>query len=174
MNDLMGPVAEIARLWLLVALLVAAWGKSFHFGQFRRDLAKSFPGLRPYVVPVGAAIIVAEWGSAALVVLGGPFARYGLIATLALFIVFTTVIAVSLAQDRTVLCSCFGGSSHRISAYDLVRNLLFIGAAGFALGTPSLPADDVFLRVMLAGVAVIFFLISTALQDIVAVLRIKV
>jgi hypothetical protein len=105
---------------------------------------------------------------------GGVVARYGLIATALLFASLTLVVALALAQDRTVVCSCFGATSHRMSGYDLVRNGLLVGVAVFGVLAPPSADLDVFSHIALAGIALIAFQLSVGLQDIVAVLRIKV
>jgi hypothetical protein len=167
-------LGEISRLWLLIAVLVAACGKSFAFGRFCRDLAASFPELGKAGVPVAAAIVTVEWLLAAALLGGGVVARYGLIATALLFAALTLVVALALAQDRTVVCSCFGAASHRMSGYDLVRNGLLVGVAVFGALAPPTAGLDVFSHIALAGIALIAFQLSVGLQDIVAVLRIKV
>jgi hypothetical protein len=167
-------LGEICRLWLLIALLAAACGKSFAFGRFRRDLAASFPELGRTGVPVAASIVTVEWLLAAALLSGGAVARYGLVATALLFAALTVVVALALAQDRTVVCSCFGTTSHRMSGYDLVRNGLLVGAAVFGVLAPPAVGLDMFSHIALAGLALIAFQLSVGLQDIVAVLRIKV
>lgn len=166
-------VAEICRLWLLIAVLIAAAGKSIAFGRFRSDLAASFPELGSAAVPLAAAIVAIEWLLLVLLASGGAAGRYGLIAAALLFAALTAVVGVALAQDRTVVCSCFGGASHRLSGYDLLRNSLLIGAAVFGALAPPLRDIDVFSHIALAGIAVILFQLSTGLQDIAAVLKIK-
>jgi integral membrane sensor domain MASE1 len=171
---LASQVGEIARLWLLIAVLVAACGKSLAFGRFRRDLAASFPELGKASVPLAAAIVAIEWVLAVLLLYGGAAVRYGFIGTALLFGALTAVVAAALAQDRTVVCSCFGTTSHRMSGYDLLRNGLLVGAAVFGVFAPPAVGLEVFSHIALAGVALIAFQLSVGLQDIVAVLRIKV
>lgn len=167
-------LGEIGRLWLLIAVLAAACGKSLAFGRFCRDLVASFPELGKAGVPVAASIVTVEWLLAAALLSGGVVARYGLIATALLFTALTLVVALALAQDRTVVCSCFGSTSHRMSGYDLVRNGLLVGVAVFGAFAPPSAGLDVFSHIALAGIALIAFQLSVGLQDIVAVLRIKV
>ncbi|WP_343232323.1 MauE/DoxX family redox-associated membrane protein [Tahibacter sp.] len=167
-------LGEISRLWLLFAVLAAACGKSFAFGRFCRDLAASFPELGKAGVPVAASIVTVEWQLAALLLSGGTAARYGLIATALLFAAMTAVVALALAQDRTVVCRCFGTASHPMSGYDLLRNGLLVGAAVGGVLAPPLAGIDVYSHIALAGIALIAFQLSLGLQDIVAVLRIRV
>lgn len=165
--------AEIGRLWLLIALIVAAGGKSFAFTRFQGDLRASFPELGHATLPIAFVIVAAEWMLAVLVLTGGVTGQRGLLGAALLFAVLTAVIAVALAQDRTVVCRCFGAESHRLSAYDLIRNLLLIAVALFAAATPSLMPIDVFSHLALAAIALTLFQLSIHLQDIAAVLRIR-
>ena len=167
-------VGEIARLWLLIAVLVAACGKSLAFGRFCRDLAASFPELGKAGAPLAAAIVAIEWVLAVLLLSGGTVLRVGFIGTALLFTALTAVVAVALAQDRTVVCSCFGTASHRMSGYDLLRNGVLVGAAVFGVFAPPVVGLDAFSHIALAGIALIAFQLSVGLQDIVAVLRIRV
>lgn len=166
-------VAEICRWWLLFAVLAAAAGKSISFGRFRRDLTASFPELGRAGAPVALAVVAAEWLLTVLLLLGGAANRHGMIGAAALFAAFTSVVAVALAQDRTVVCSCFGTASHPMSGYDLVRNSLLVAAAAFGALSPPSAGVDVFSSVILAGIALILFQLSNGLRDIAAVLRIR-
>lgn len=168
-------ISEASRLYVLIALLLAAWGKTIGFGKFRKELIDSFPSLSNVSALVALLIVAAEWLIAALLLSGGAASRAGLAAALALFSVFTAVISVSLVQERAMVCSCFGSSSHRISAHDLVRNVLFMGAAGFSLMHPPIDGSiDGISRTSLAGVALIIFLLSTSMQDVALLLRARV
>lgn len=166
-------LAETCRLWLLIALLAAAGGKSIAFGRFREDLAASFPELGRAVAPVAAAIVATEGLLALLLLWGGAPGRFGLIAAATLFALLTAVVAVTLAQDRTVVCSCFGGASHRMSGYDLWRNGLLVAAAVFAAAVPRLDGIDLLAQVALFALASMLFQLSAGLQDIAVLLRIK-
>ncbi|HSX59826.1 MAG TPA: MauE/DoxX family redox-associated membrane protein [Tahibacter sp.] len=168
-----GHIAEICRWWLLCALLVAAFGKTFAFARFRAELAASFPELRGGVAAVAPAIVAVEWLLVVLIACGGDPARGGMAAAAALFAAMTLVVAVALVQDRTVVCRCFGGAGHAVSGYDLLRNGLLIGAAGFGAWMPTVSGVDVFAQIALAAIGFMLFQLSTNLRDIATVLRIE-
>lgn len=174
MMEAIAHLAEAGRLYVLIALVLAAWGKSIGFARFRETLAESFPGMGNAAASIALAIVSAEWSIAGMLLGGGAASRAGLAAALALFSLFAAVIAWSLIQDRAIVCSCFGTSSHRISIYDLIRNLLFICASAFALRylSPATSIEPV-AEAALAGIAIIVLLLSTALQDIALLLRAK-
>ena len=63
-------VADLCRWWVLIALLVAATGKSFAFDRFRDELATAFPEFGKAVLPLAIALVAIEW-LLALLLLGG-------------------------------------------------------------------------------------------------------
>ena len=81
---------------------------------------------------------------------------------LILMLIFTAVIAITLARGKDVSCGCFG-SSHdsRVSGRTLVRNLILVAIATIPLvfihptNSPVTPTDDLLLiGIALAVVAV--------------------
>lgn len=174
---MIGPaiyISEGSRLYVLLALLFAAWGKSANVEQFKEAIAKSFPRLGRASGFVAISIIGTEWLIAALMLFGGVQSRIGLAAALGLFILFTTVISWALLLGNPVVCNCFGSSGHRISVHDLFRNILFIGASWLGLHYSSTAGSiGVIAYVALAGIALILLLLSIALQDIATLLRVR-
>lgn len=166
-------VADLCRWWVLIALLVAAAGKSFAFDRFRDELATAFPEFGKAVLPLAIALVAIEW-LLALLLLGGDAAnRLALMLAAALFAALSAVVAIALLQDRIVVCRCFGGTPHPMSAFDLLRNGLLVVAALIAAFVPRAPGADVFAQIALACIAFMLFRLSASLQDIVAVLKIR-
>lgn len=127
-------LAEACRWFMLLALLAAAAGKSFRFARFRESLDTGFPMLgRVGATTVAIAILGGEWLAGGLILAGGALSRIGLLLALALFVSLTLVVVTVVAKGLSVRCNCFGASQQRITGFDLVRNLLFITAAGVAL-----------------------------------------
>ena len=167
-------IAQIARLFVLVTLLVAAWGKSTNFRRFRDSLARSFPLPGNTTVLAALAVITAEWLIVGLIALGGAMSRVGLVAGFVVLSLFTVVIAGALARGQAIVCNCFGPSTQPISVHDLVRNALLLAACGFAFVThPGDPGISRGSSIALIGVAVILFLITTSLRDIHVLLGLK-
>lgn len=168
------PLVEICRLYVLIALLFAAWGKTAGFAAFRESLADSFPALARVAAAVAFAIVAAEWTIALLMLAGGASARIGVIAALALLSLFTLVIGAALASGRAIVCSCFGASGHRIGIVDFVRNLALTAAAAVAVvlstGGDAWPPIQ---QLTLAGIATILVLASVWLRDLGWLLRAK-
>lgn len=171
----MTPVfVEICRLYVLIALLFAAWGKTMGFEAFRRSLAESFPSLVRVEAAVAFAIVAAEWVIALLILIGGASARIGIVAALVLLSLFTAVIGAALASGRAIVCSCFGASGHRIGGVDVVRNLALIVAATIAaVGPAGEGAWPPIQQLTLAGIATILVLASVWLRDLGWLLRAK-
>jgi hypothetical protein len=165
--------ADLCRWWVLIALLVAAFGKTTAFGRFRDELAISFPEFGKAAAPLAVLIVVVEWALALLMLRGGAVGRFALIGAAVVFAALTGVVAVALLQDRIVVCRCFGGTPHPMSAYDLLRNGLLVGAALVAAFVPLSSGTGVPGQFALACIAFMLLRLSASLQDIVAVLRIK-
>lgn len=171
-------LVEICRLYVLIALLFAAWGKTAGFAAFRVSLADSFPALARVDAAVALAIVAAEWTIALLMLVGGAPARIGIVAALALLSLFTLVIGASLASGRAIVCSCFGASGHRIGIVDFVRNLVLTAAAAVVAAlTVIWPTVDgawpPIQQLTLAGIATILVLASVWLRDLGWLLRAK-
>lgn len=165
-------LAEGSRWYVLLALLAAAAAKSFDFSGFRDSLSRSFPSFVRFHGVMAAGIVAAEWLIALALLAGGPLARIGIAAALAMFVVFTAVIATSIARGRAIVCNCFGTSTHRVSHLDVVRNLALTAAAAIAMahGMPSLPWS---VQLVLAGLAAIGVAVSVWLRDLAWLLRAK-
>ncbi len=174
-------LAECCRWYVLIALLAAAVGKSMRFGSFRSSLDESFPPLAAGgSLLVATSILVGEWSAALLMLAGGVLSRAGLMLAFGLFLFLTAVVALVLAKGLSVRCSCFGASRQRISGVDLIRNLLFITAAGFGLYgasatgiTSALGGLDAPATVAIVMVAMMVFLLSIHLREIAGLLRIR-
>lgn len=174
-------IAEGCRWYVSIALLVAAIGKSLHLDGFRDSLSDLFPRLGAGVLSAVAFVILAgEWSAGLLLLIGGGVLQVGLILALLLLVSLTVGVVWVLAQGLSVRCNCFGASRQRISGFDLVRNLLFIAAAGYALrlGT-GYDAMDAATRVPwlavvpIVAVAVALFQLSVSLRAIAQLLQIR-
>lgn len=164
-------IAELGRLYVLLTLVAAAAGKAAAPAAFRDTVAELFR--LPRWAGVGAAAIICAEALAALALAaGGDWARAGMAAAAILFIAFSGVILVALVQGRVIACNCFGGRDHAISAWDLVRNGALVAASGFYLRTGAAGHGlDPAAWALLAGVALILFLVSTNLDDIARLAR---
>ena len=165
---------EICRLYVLIALLFAAWGKTIGFAAFRRNLADSFPALARVDGAAAFAIVSAEWAIALLMLIGGAASRIGIVAALVLLSLFTMVIGATLASGRAIMCNCFGASSHRIGGVDVARNLALTVAAAIVVAGPM--GEDAWppiQQLTLAGIAMILVLASVWLRDLGWLLRAK-
>lgn len=165
-------LSEACRLYILVVLFVSAAGKARAIGGFAESLEALVHLPARWSQKAAIAITASEFLVALALAAGGAAAHLGMAAALALFLAFTAVLLVALAQRRTVSCNCFGASDHPISAWDLVRNLLLIAAcvAWLLMGPPAAAlAPGAWL--LLLGAAVIAFLLSTNLHRIAPLLR---
>lgn len=172
MTDAAVYFAELCRLYVLVTLAVAVAGKAVGFGPFRVSIAELFGLSRGIARYVAYPVIGTEALIAALLLAGGNWAWVGMASALMLFLAFTAVILVVLMQRRAVRCNCFGGRGHRISVYDLLRNGSLIAAAGCYIRcwAPAMSPEPTAFAPLL-GIALILFLISAYLRDILSLSR---
>lgn len=158
-------VSEACRLYILGVLLASAAGKARALGTFAGTLEALVHLPSRWSRTAAAALTASEFLVALALLAGGVATRLGMAAALALFLAFTAVLLVALAQRRTVSCNCFGASDHPISAWDVVRNLLLIAACGaWLLLGPSTAALSPGTWLLLLGAAVLAFLLSTNLH----------
>lgn len=160
-------LSEACRLYILVVLFASAAGKARALGRFAGTLEELIHLPARWSRSAAAAITASEFLVAVALLAGGPPARYGMAAALAMFLAFTAVLIAALVQRRTVSCNCFGASDHPISAWDVVRNLLLLTAcSAWLLMEPPAAAIAPGAWLLLLGAAVAAFLISTNLHRI--------
>lgn len=165
-------VSEACRLYVLFVLLAAVAGKAAAMGDFRETVAELFH--LPERGARGAAfgVVGAEGLIALALAAGGHWARTGMAAAMALFMVFGAVILGALVQRRAIICNCFGGRGHVISIHDLLRNLALVAACSFwLLSVPAGASLDPVAWLLLSGIALIAFLVSTHLNEIASLSR---
>ncbi|MES2323851.1 MAG: MauE/DoxX family redox-associated membrane protein [Pseudomonadota bacterium] len=144
-------VGEILRFFVGFLLLAAAAGKLRAAAGFRLNLETSFgmPAARARMVApmlIGAEVLVA-----AMVL--GPWNQAGMLAALLMFAAFTLVVTHRFFTQPTVRCSCFGETGRPLSGYDLLRNLLVIGAIAAFLAVAPGAAASWSLMFLAAGLA---------------------
>ena len=165
-------LSEACRLYILVVLLASAAGKARAIGSFAETLETLVRIPARWSRHAAAAIAASELLVALALIAGGTAAHRGMAAALAMFLAFTAVLLVALVQRQTVSCNCFGAGDHPISAWDVARNLLLISAcAAWLLIRPPAVSLGPGAWTLLAGAAVIAFLISTNLRRVAALLR---
>lgn len=165
-------ISEACRLYIVLVLAASVAGKATGLEAFRETIGELFAVPPGWTRAVALGVIGAEGLIALSLLAGDDWARLGMAAALALFAVFSSVLLAALVQRRAVSCNCFGGRNHPISAFDLVRNAMLIGACGaYLLAAPAAGGLGAAAYLLLSGVAVILFLISTKLDDIAPLLR---
>ncbi|MET8847600.1 MauE/DoxX family redox-associated membrane protein [Amycolatopsis sp. NPDC004625] len=136
-----------------------------------RGFARSVPALVPmparWVTPVALTVVVAEAGSAVLVVVPAT-APAGFLLASALLLAFTAAIAASLRRGRPAPCRCFGVSETPAGPRHLARNsvLLCLAVLG-ALAPETLP--PLAGAVVACGAGVVVAVLVIAMDDIAVV-----
>lgn len=180
-------MAEVFRCFTAMLLFAAAVGKLRTLGEFRQNLTESF-GVSARAARVLAPVIVAtEFLLAAAIALGDTIASglasvgaaHGMIvyaamaAALAMFAVFTALVARKYLQEGIVRCSCFGEAGRSVSPFDLLRNVLVMACIAFYLacagGTATAPlsSEAWFLA---AGLAALLTVLAVEFHEIVMLL----
>lgn len=154
------------RLYVLVVLCASVVGKVATISGFQETVAGLFGLPDRAARRTALAVVGAEALIAAALVAGPDRARVGMAAAMALFSVFWFVIFVALIRERAIICNCFGGHGRRISRLDLLRNGALIATCGFFLSQPIGNILDPAAWLLLLGLALIAFLISTNLDEI--------
>lgn len=136
--------------------------------------AAAFRLIPPGRVPLVARLLAAaEALVVALLVVGvvpaaGVAATAGLGLAVALLVAYTIGLISVRVRGMAVTCHCFGASPMLVSWWDVVRNVLLVGGAGWGLAAgdpaPRLPAGD---GVLVAMTALGAALIVTNLSNVV-------
>lgn len=167
-------IAELCRWYVLFAFLLSAGGKVLGCGEFRRSLTQSFSIPSNLSGVLAGVIIAAEAVIAGLLTLDrGVPGRVGMAAALLLLGLFTVVVLVAFLKGAIVSCNCFGGSTRRISIYDLFRNGALMSACAFNLLYAQPDTMNAISCVLLAGAALTALLMTVNLQEMLQLVRLS-
>lgn len=117
--------------------------------------------------PAALGFMTGELVVVVLLILGGSWARYGLLIALLMLVAFSVALGAVLARGIQTSCNCFGPNQQNISFYEIVRNSGFIGCtfAGWWTGDTSITPN--FAEWSLVGTcALLFVLISLSFRDV--------
>lgn len=163
MTHLAAWLAALCRFYIVVTLVAAVAGKAADLGFFRETLVAMFR-LDDRAAGAAALAVVGAEAAIALTLVVVPWA--GMVGALALFASFWLVILAALVRRRPLVCNCFGGRARPISGLDLVRNGALVAACVWFLLVPPAAALAPALWLLLAGLALILFLVSIGLDEI--------
>lgn len=172
MNDTAAYIGEACRFYAMLVLFAAAIGKAGAVRAFQGTLETIFGLTSPWSRIATLALIVLEGGVATLLLVGGDVARAAMMIAAALFVAFLVTISTVLAKRTPVACNCFGGSSHRISGFDLARSAGLLAACAVYFAPPARVASlSAVGLVLMFGVAAITALLSVRLSDVAFLMR---
>ncbi|MEM9384558.1 MAG: MauE/DoxX family redox-associated membrane protein [Pseudomonadota bacterium] len=161
-------LAEIARLFVAITLVVAVVAKCTSMKSFTLSLTDQFrvPDAAGPTVAWGVIVVEAVVASAMLTTVE-EVVDWGARAALLLFAVFGVLIAAVLARRQPVYCYCFGEATQPLGRADLVRNLSLVGACVLAIRQGAGEASLAFgTWSALAAAALITFLMSAHLANV--------
>ncbi len=120
--------AVLVRLLVGWVFLLAVVGKLRSAARFRANLTESM-GVSAGAGAVLTPVVISAEAALAFMLLGDMQARaFAMPAALALLMAFTAFVGYKYVTADSVRCSCFGEADRPLSAYDLLRNALLIGA----------------------------------------------
>lgn len=167
--NIVAMVALADRLMLAAVCLTAVIGKVAgrdRIRAFGRTLATvGVP--RPLLVPVGAAVVAAELGVAALTPWPATALAGALLAT-ALFAVLTAGVVVAVRNRTTASCRCFGLRGTRLGPAHIARNATLTAMAAAAVALSTVRSDDPATLVLAVGTATIATLAVVGWEDVAA------
>lgn len=126
----------LARLIVIAVLGYSGWAK---LGSGKVSTAARDLGLSEGVAGWVGRFLAPTEILVALLLVFGPTAYAASLLALALFVVFTAIVASNLRQGRRPSCACFGeAGGQAISNWTLSRNLLFVAlSAAVVVAGPS-------------------------------------
>ena len=165
--------AEVFRCFTAMLLLAAAVGKLRTLAEFRQNLTESFGASVHAARVLAPAIAAGELLLACAIAAGhampgsGGIAYAAMAGALALFALFTALVARKYIEEGIVRCSCFGEAGRSVSPFDLLRNVLVMACIAFYLayagGPPALVPEAWFLA---AGLAAFLTVLAVEFHEI--------
>lgn len=156
-----------------ITFLASAAGKARDLAGFRQAVTDLHALPARLARPAAIGTVAAESLVAFGMLVGAVALLAGFVLGAVLLLLFTVVLVMALRRDARVSCNCFGVSERPISWYDVGRNAVLVACC--VAGLVSYPIADgrpaASVVVLLGLMAGCFFLIVTALEDIVELLR---
>lgn len=128
-------ISEICQFLVAFVLIQAAWGKLNTLKAFRDTLATAFK-VPPTLLGFTSWAVITSEAALALALFSPP--PYQLIVQwliVAMFGLFSTILASAVIQGRIIHCHCFGKPEGQVTAVDVLRGGLLITAASIPLFT---------------------------------------
>ena len=161
------------RIAIGLLFVVSAIGKLRDFAAFRSSVAGFELLPRAWSGRAAVGLLGTELGVVLLLAAGGPLLPVGLSLAALVLLGFSAALVAVLRRGLKVACNCFGPTTRRVSAYDVVRNLVLfacavLGAWALVASRQGLSATEVVLVALMAGC---FVALLTQLGDVAETLR---
>jgi hypothetical protein len=121
--------------------------------------------------PTSLLFVGAEVAIVLLVALGGRFLLPGFLLALTLLLIFGGALISVLARQIHTPCNCFGSNEKSVIQADVWRDAAFalcaLGGSVLTLGRMGLEQLEVLVWLLISGMAIIFVLTASFLDDIV-------
>lgn len=156
---------EISRYLLICVFTVSAWNKLYAPVRFSESLQAGFEIPKTPSITLTLLIFIAEVACTIQLVSNIEF---GSAIAATLLTIFTLAIGYTLLRGKVIYCQCFGTRAQAITPLDLIRNLIYIGAAIIILISPN-TVNHIFSTTEISSlffISLIIFILSTNLHSI--------
>jgi uncharacterized membrane protein YphA (DoxX/SURF4 family) len=163
------------RVVIGLVFLFSSVGKLRNIPQFQQTII-NFHLLPANMSRLAALLFVtAECIVVLLMVPGGEFRLPGFLLALLLLLLFSGALISVLVRQIHTSCNCFGNSEKSVTQADIWRNAVFILCAMegsfLTLGRSGPEQLEVLVWLLIGGIALIFVLMASFLDDIVQLIR---
>jgi hypothetical protein len=156
------------RISIALLFIVSAAGKIVALREFEAAIEDFRLLPRQWARAAALTFVGGEVAVALLVGLGGPLLPLGLLLAIVLLAVFSFAIVSVLYRRIDAHCNCFGANDHRVSRYDVARNLILILCCAAGLWLLGSAQAGVTLAgvvlIALTGIAFVLFVVN--LRDV--------
>lgn len=164
-------VLAFCRVAIGLVFLFSGVGKLRDLPQFQQTIANFRLLPAPMSYPTSLLFVGAEVAVVLLVALGGRFLLPGFLLALVLLLIFGAALISVLVRQIQTPCNCFGSNEKSVTQADIWRDAAFVlcalGGSVLIIGRMGLEQLELLTWLLIGGMAIIFVLTTSFLDDIV-------
>jgi len=170
-------VLAFCRVAIGLLFLFSGMGKLRDLSQFQQTITnfRLLPAQMSY--PTSLLFVSAEVAVVPLVALGGRFLLPGFLLALLLLLIFVGALISVLLRKIQTPCNCFGSNEKSVTQADIWRDTVFLlcalGGSVLTLGRMGREQLELLTWLLIAGMAIIFVLTASFLDDIVQLIDVR-
>lgn len=164
-------ILAFCRVAIGLVFLFSSVGKLRNISQFQQTITnfRLLPARMSY--PTTLCFVSAEVAVVLLVASGGSLLLPGFLLALILMLIFGGALISVLMRQIQTSCNCFGSSEKPVTQADIWRNAAFalcaLGGSALTIGRMGLEQLELLTWLLIGGMAIIFVLTATFLDDII-------